>query len=64
MRKRLRLTFAFAAALLGAATVIPAPVNAATGIGKTGLYKDGCGMTHIWVNGQDLGPQYTVCFPE
>ncbi|MBA2609400.1 MAG: hypothetical protein H0U92_10700 [Actinobacteria bacterium] len=62
MRKRLILLFAFAAALLGAATVTPTPASAAA-IGKTGLYKDGCGNTHVWLNGQDLGPQYVVCIP-
>ncbi len=62
MRKRLILLFAFAAALLGAATVTSTAASAAA-IGKTGLYKDGCGNTHIWLNSQDLGPQYVVCYP-
>jgi hypothetical protein len=59
MRRRLVLLFAFAACVLGLA----APANAAASVGKTGLYKDGCGNTHVWVNGRDLGPQYFVCFP-
>ncbi len=63
VRKRLILLFAFAAALLGAASATPSPASAAQTIGKTGLYKDGCGNTHVWVNGQDLGPQYLVCIP-
>jgi hypothetical protein len=59
MRRRLILLFAFAASVLA----VTAPAHASAGVGKTGLYKDGCGNTHIWVNGQDLGPQYFVCFP-
>lgn len=62
MRRRLILLFAFAVSVLGA-TAVTAPVHAASGVGKTGLYKDSCGNTHIWVNGQDLGPQYLVCMP-
>jgi hypothetical protein len=40
-----------------------ASASASAGVGKTGLYKDGCGNTHVWVNGNDLGPQYFVCIP-
>ncbi len=60
MGKRLLLVLAFAAAVGGVAAT---PASAAQAVGKTGLYKDGCGNTHIWVNGQDLGPQYLVCMP-
>lgn len=62
MRRRLILLFTSVALALGAAGAV-APAHAATAVGKTGLYKDGCGNTHIWVNGQDLGPQYFVCIP-
>ncbi len=58
MRRLLILVFALAAFVVTAAT----PASAAA-IGKTGLYKDGCGNTHVWLNGQDLGPQYLVCMP-
>lgn len=64
MRKRVALVLGFAAALLGLAGVAAGQAQAAQNIGKTGLYKDGCGMTHVWVNGQDLGPQYLVCMPQ
>jgi hypothetical protein len=63
MRRRLILLLAFAASVLGA-TAVTTPAHAATGLGKTGLYKDACGNTHIWVNGQDLGPQYLLCIPQ
>jgi hypothetical protein len=61
MRRRLILLFAFAVALLGATAFSPA--NAATGVGKTGLYDDGCGHKQLWVNGQNAGPYYFVCMP-
>ncbi len=61
MRKRVALVLGFAAALIGLAGAAAGQAQAAQTIGKTGLYKDGCGMTHVWVNGQDLGPQYLVC---
>jgi hypothetical protein len=60
MGKRLLLVLAFVAGLAAASTN---PASAAQAVGKTGLYKDGCGNTHVWVNGQDLGPQYLVCMP-
>jgi hypothetical protein len=58
--RRLILLFTLAASMFAAASFTPAHAAA---VGKTGLYKDGCGNTHIWVNGQDLGPQYFVCMP-
>jgi hypothetical protein len=61
MRRRLILLFSFAVALLGA-TALSSSANAAA-VGKTGVYKDGCGNSQIWVNGQNLGPYYLVCMP-
>jgi len=60
--RRLIVLLGFLAAITGASFAASAPASAAA-IGKTGLYKDGCGNTHVWVNGQDLGPQYVVCMP-
>jgi len=59
MRRRLILLFAFAASVLAVA----APAHASAGVGKTGVYDDGCGNKQIWVNGQNLGPYYLVCMP-
>ena len=63
MRRRLILLFALAGALFGSAGLLASPASAATGLGKTGVYKDACGNNHVWVNGADLGPQYLVCIP-
>ena len=63
MGKRLLLVLAFAASLLGTAIVTAAPAPAAQVIGKTGVYKDACGNSQIWVNGQNLGPHYLICMP-
>lgn len=63
MRKRVVLVLGFAAALMGIAGISAGQASAAQTIGKTGVYKDACGMNHVWVNGQDLGPQYLVCIP-
>jgi hypothetical protein len=59
MRRRLILLFAFAACVLGSA----APAHASAGVGKTGLYDDGCGHKQLWINGQNTGPYYFVCMP-
>jgi hypothetical protein len=63
MRRRLIALSAFVLVLAGGAAASAAPANAAAGVGKTGLYKDGCGNTQIWVNGENLGPYYLVCMP-
>jgi hypothetical protein len=60
MGKRLLLVLAFVAGLAAASTN---PASAAQAVGKTGVYKDGCGNSQIWVNGQNLGPYYLVCMP-
>jgi hypothetical protein len=56
------LLCAFVTALVGGVGAT-GPAHAASVVGKTGLYKDSCGNTHVWVNGQDLGPEYFVCIP-
>jgi hypothetical protein len=61
MRRRLILLLALALAGVAGSSLTPA--HAATGIGKTGLYDDGCGHKQLWVNGQNLGPEYFVCIP-
>lgn len=60
MRRRLIVLSALVSLLLGGVALSAAPSSAAA-LGKTGVYKDACGMNHVWVNGQDLGPQYLVC---
>jgi hypothetical protein len=62
MRRRLILLFAFAACVLGVSALAP-PAHAAAGLGKTGVYDDGCGNKQVWVNGQNLGPYYLICMP-
>lgn len=63
MRKRVVLVLGFAAALLGMAGLTAGSATAAQAVGKTGVYKDACGNSQIWVNGQNLGPHYLVCMP-
>jgi len=60
--RRLIVLLGSLAAIASVSLAAAAPSSAAA-IGKTGLYKDSCGNTHIWVNGNDLGPQYLVCMP-
>ena len=63
MRRRFVFVFAIAASMLGIAAAFVPSAHAATGVGKTGVYKDACGNNHVWVNGKDLGPEYFVCIP-
>ena len=60
MGKRFVLLFSFAFALVLGSVM---PAHAAASVGKTGLYDDGCGHKQLWVNGQNLGPEYFVCIP-
>lgn len=51
MRRRLLLIFAFASLIVAGAAASPASAT-----GKTGVYKDSCGNSHVWVLGRDLTP--------
>lgn len=61
MRRRLAFVLAFSALMLAGAAAVPAPASAE---GKTGVYKDSCGNSHVWVLGRDLTPIENVwCGP-